>query len=213
MSIDDVLDIYSPSLLAAFMLSSLFFLLYGVINLIDTNNYIKEFNILDIGTVNRGSLIYAYVAGYYMFVLKVIIALVTIFVLTLIIRIAVTTMIGIFTNKQTGGDSRKIMHGAAFSVANKIEEAVFGNMRYLLSFMTTGTFVIIFLILIPLFLFFFMLVYVRFFNVEVINEENLNESPKIMITYHHSMMYLLTSFFLVAFLFSLYIWFKKTYKK
>ena len=45
MSLSESLDIYSYTALMAVMLSATLFLLYSVINLIEMNGYIKDFNI------------------------------------------------------------------------------------------------------------------------------------------------------------------------
>lgn len=212
MQLAEALNIYSPSFLKAFMLSSLLFLLYGIINLIDANGYILNFNVLDVDVTSRGLMVYAYLSGYYMLILKIVIALITLFVLTLIIRVAVATVIRIFTPSQNGGGAYAIMQGASFDVSNKVAEAVMGNMRYLLSFVTSTTFITIFLVIIPLFMFFVLMSYSRFYNQNVIKSENMNDAPRIMLTNHYFLMFIISSLFAVGFVFSVYLWFRRTYQ-
>ena len=213
MELTEALGTYDPAFLKAFLVSAVLFLLYGIINLIDINGYIKNFNILDVDSVARGTMVYAYVSGYFMFVLKVVIALITLFILTLIIRIAVSTVIRIFTPQKQSGGAAAIMRGAAVDTSNKVAEAVTANMRWLLSFMTSPTFLIIFLVIIPIFFLFVLLAYSRFYNQENIKAENMNEAPKIMTTHHNFLVFVMSSLFAIAFIFTVYLWFKKAFKK
>lgn len=208
MSLAESIDIYSPSALMAVMLSGTLFLLYSVINLIDMNGYIKDFNILDVGTCTRATMIYAYIAGYYMFLLKVIIALVTLFILTLIIRIAVSTIIDIFAPKPGQAGGAAAIHAGAIASANLMSvEVVRSNLKYILGYITLRTFVILFLVIIPIFLFFAIFAYSKFYNQEHIQSENNNEAPKIMSTHHNFLIYLIVSLFAITFIYSIYMWF------
>jgi hypothetical protein len=213
MELTDALGTYDPMFMKAFLLSAVLFLLYSIINLIDINGYIKNYNILDVDSVSRGTMVYAYMSGYFMFVLKVVIALVTLFILTLIIRIAVATVIRIFTPKKQSGGASIIMQGAASDMTNKVAEAVTSNMRYLLAFITSPSFIVIFLVIVPIFLFFALLGYSRFYNQEHIKQENSNEAPRIMTTHHNFLLFLISSLFTIGFIFTVYLWFKITYKK
>jgi hypothetical protein len=211
MSLADSIDIYSPSALMAVMLSGTLFLLYSVINLIDMNGYIKNFNILDVGTSTRAMMIYAYISGYYMFLLKVVIALVTLFILTLIIRIAVSTIIDIFSNKKDQSGGAAEIHAGAIASAHLMSvEVVRSNLKYILGYITLNTFVILYLIIIPVFLFFGIFAYLKFYNQEHVQSENNNEAPRIMATHHNFLVYLIVSLFTITFLYSIYMWFIKS---
>jgi hypothetical protein len=210
MSLSESIDIYSPTALMAVMLSATLFLLYSIINLIDMNGYIKNFNILDVGTYDRGTMIYAYIAGYYMFLLKVIIALITLFILTLILRITVSTIMDVFTQKsnlQSGG-AAQIQAGAAESVNLMKNEVVRSNLKYILGFTILKSFVILFLIIIPLFLFFALFAYTKFYDQEQVQNHDKNNAPKIMLTHHNFLIYLIVSLFIITFIYSIYLWFK-----
>lgn len=209
MSLGDSIEIYSPKALMAVILSGTLFLLYSIINLIDMSSYIKNFNILDVGSYTRATMIYAYIAGYFMFLLKVIIALITLFILTLIIRIAISTIIDIFDNGQPqNGGGAAIIHAGAIESANLISiEVVRSNLKYILGFMTLNSFIILFLVLIPIFLFFGVSAYSKFYNQEHIMNENQDEAPRIMTTHHNFLVYLIVSLFIITFIYSIAIWF------
>lgn len=215
MQLNEALDIYNELYLKVFAVSATLFLLYSIINLIEMNKYIKDFNILNIEETSRGRFIYSYMAGYFMFVLKVILALVTLFILLLIIRVAIATLISVFTainkKKQKGGAST-IADSLKTETLNKVEQAVSSNMRLILGFVTTKPFIIIFLVIVPIFLFFVLLAYSTFYNPEHIQEVNKDESGRIMLTHHGFLVFLISSLFTIAFIYSIYLWFKMTYK-
>lgn len=215
MQLNEALDTYNSLYIKAFFVSATLFLLYSVINLIEMDKFIKDFNILDIAQTPRGRFIYSYVSGYFMFVLKVILSLVTLFILLLIIRIAVAALIFVFTaikkKKQEGGASA-IADALKKAVMDKVEQAVTSNMRILLGFVTSKPFIIIFLVIVPIFLFFVTLAYSMFYNPEHIQQVNNNESGRIMWTHHGFMMILISSIVLIAFIYSVFLWFKIAYK-
>ncbi len=215
MQLNEALGVYDPIYLKAFMVSATLFLLYSIINLIDLNGYIKEFNILDVASTPRGRFVFAYMGGYFMFILKVVLALLTLFILLLIIRIAVSTLIYVFTaikkEKQVGG-AGPLASKLAADVMNKVQEAVSSNMRWLLGFITCKPFIIIFLVIVPIFLFFVLLAYSMFYNPEHIQEVNMTEAPRIMLTHHGFFMFLISSIFTISFIYAVYLWFKTTYK-
>ena len=216
MELTDALGTYDPTMVKAFFVSAILFLLYSVINLIDTSSYIKDYNILDINSTPRGRLVYAYMSGYFMFILKAVLALVTLFVLILIIRIAVATLIHIFTaikkKKQKGG-AGMIASSMVEGTMGKVEEAVHSNIRWFLAFVTSKPFIIVFLVIIPIFLFFVLLAYSRFYNPEHIKETSLDKAPRIMGTHHAFLMFLISSLFAISFIYTVYLWFRAAFAK
>lgn len=212
MGLSERLDMFKPTYLGAFSMSAVLFTLYGIINMIDTSAYIRDFKTTDVEASTRGSIIYAYIAGYFMFILKSLIALITLFILTLIIRVLVSTMINVFTKKavQSGGASA-MSDEKAEEVSNMILDAFADNARWILGFFLSPTFIMIFLIIIPLFMYFMLLVYTRFYNQDIVKTENLNEAPKILLTYHHYFMFFMSSIVLISVLFAIWIWAQKSY--
>lgn len=206
------LNMNKPYSLLPFMLGSLLFLLYGILNIIDMNEYILNFNVIDIDQITRSGIIYAYLAGYYIFILKVIIALLTLFILTLIIRIIVATITSIFISRAQEGGADQIKYMASNKFKQHLHETICANMKWLLSFIINETFIILFLVIIPLFLLFVLLAYSHFYNKENIKNENQSEAPKIMLTNHNFLVYLIFSIFIVTFIYSVYIWFSETFK-
>lgn len=218
MSLQQSMSMYKPSSLMPFILSALLFLLYGIINLIEMNGYILNFNVIDVDKLTRITMIYIYMAGYYMFILKLVVYLITLYILTLIVRIIVATIIrtiipGIKISGIKSGGANEIQYGAAMEGQNKLLDAAIINMRWLLSFILSSSFIILFLIIIPLFLFVVLFTYSKFYNQDNIKNENRNEAPKIMLTHHNFLVYLIVSIFMITFVYSIYMWFAETFKK
>ena len=211
MKLYDVFDIKNPVHLQAFVFSGMLFFLYSILVLLDSSNYVKTFNILDTSQTTRGSLIYAYFAAYLMLMLKVLLLLVTIFLLILIIRIIIATILHIFTpEQQSGGGINEMRAGAFKNHSNKIVDAIYSTMRWMLGFVISSHFILIFLILIPAFLYFSLIAYVRFYNQENVNTQDKNNSGRIMTTHHNFLMFLITSLLLFAYSFCIYLYFKSS---
>jgi hypothetical protein len=219
MEISAVLETYKPENMGAFMVGSAFFFLYGIQTLIDINVYIQELNITDLSTVNRATLVYSYMAGYFVFIIRLLIALMTIFLLILIVRIIIATVISMFGHGggQQGGAALKggaqaIMAGAAMESSNVVSTAVKTNMKWILGFITSPIFFVMFLIVIPCFLFLFLLVYIFFFDKNVVSTEP-EKATRIMLTHHFYLMFIITSLFVMCFFYCIYFWFKLAFRK
>lgn len=211
MKLQDIFDKNNSTHIRAFAFSGILFLLYSILVLMDSGKYVMSFNVLDVSQTTRGSLIYSYFSAYVMFVLKVLVLLITIFILILIIRIIISTILHIFTpEKQSGGGINEMRAGALRDHSNKIMEAVYSTMRWMLGFIISSNFIIIFLILTPLFLYFALTAYVRYYNQENIMAQNKDNSSRIMMTHHNFLMFFITSLALFAFIFCVYLYFKSS---
>ena len=176
--------------------------------IIDANAYIHNFNIVDPVQTTRWSLLYAYLAGYFIFMLKVLLALLTLFILILIIRVIVSTVIHIFTPQtQSGGGVSEMRAGALKDHYGRLAEAVHSTMRWILCFVISKHFIIIFLIIIPIFLYFSLLAYVRFYNRDNVTGEE--RSKDIMETHHQFLMMFMTTLMLFGFIFCVYLYFQE----
>lgn len=222
MSLSKVLGTYKKENKWYFAVASLLFLLYAIYNLIDMSQYIRNLNITEPSDINKTKFVYIYMAGYFIFIMRLLIALITVFVLILIIRIAISAVINMFglsqgegqeggKGKQIGGAS-DIMFGAASGASNVVAEAVFANMRGILSFVICPIFILIFLIVIPLFLLFFLIAYVQFYNPSEVASKG-DKAARIMLTHHHFLMFTISSIFVICFAYSCYYWAIVTFAK
>lgn len=218
-SIQEATKMYSPSLLAPFMFSCVLFALYSIINLIDMNEFILTFNITDIATFNRGKMIYSYLGGYYNLILKILLSLFIIFILTLVIRILVATILRVVIEppqQQEGGmvgGAKAIQRGAANQNITRIYEAIVSNMRFILGFMINMSFIMLFLLTIPIFLLIVLCAYSQFYNSSNIINNTPTQSVRIILTHHNFLLFFIISLMLITFVYSIYLWFKQTYKK
>jgi len=220
-SIQEATKMYSPSLMAPFMFSSILFALYSIINLIDMNEFILSFNITDISTLNRGKMIYSYLGGYFNCILKILLSLFVIFILTLVIRILVATILRVViepsAQAQEGGSfvggARAIQRGAANQNISRINEAIVSNMRFILGFMINVSFIMLFLLTIPIFLLLVLCAYSQFYNKTNIIKNTPNQSIRIILTHHNFLLFFIISLMLITFIYSIYLWFKQTYKE
>jgi len=61
-------------------------------------------------------------------------------------------------------------------------------------------------------LFFVLLAYSMFYNPEHIQEVNIDEAPRIMLTHHGFFIFLISSLFAVSLIYAVYLWFETAYK-
>lgn len=165
---------------AAFILSGTVIVLYMILNLIEVNGIIKSYNILDIDTTTRSSIIFSYLSGYYIFILKLFISILTLFVIVTIIRIAILVILSLFSIKLE-------MKGGADD-QDHLMEAVKSNFRLFLSFFTVPSitfFILLFLVIIPLIFLFSIYRISLYYDQEKIRNENLNQASSILNTNHH----------------------------
>lgn len=173
------------------IISSILFILYSIINLLDLNQYVDNFNILDQNQCMRSTMIYGYIAGYYISILKTIIMLFIIFILISIICFLVISIKNIYSDDQQTN---------IFNIFNcQIS-------RYIMGFIHQNIhFVSLFIILLPLFLLFAIFIYTRTYNQNnVINNNEPNEQINIMKTHKKFIIFLIVSLFITALLYNLY---------
>jgi hypothetical protein len=209
MKLKDIFDTKNPVHLRAFAFSAVIFFLYSILVLIDSDKYVMSFNVVDVSQTTRDSLAYAYFATYVIFILKVLVLLITLFLIILIIRIIISTILHIFTpEKQSGGGINEMRAGALSDHASKIIEAVYSTMRWMLGFIISTDFIIIFFTFLPGILYISLISYLGFYNQNNIMSQSNDTSARIMTTYHNFFMFVITSLVLFSFVFCIYLYFK-----
>lgn len=83
---------YMPFVLVSFIL----YLLYSIVTLIDTNMYIKDVGIGEV-IVTKAKFIYSYIAGYLVYILRLIVSLLLLYILITVIRIAIVVILTMLT--------------------------------------------------------------------------------------------------------------------
>jgi hypothetical protein len=192
---------------AAFLLSGTVIVLYIILNLIEVNGIIKSYNILDVDSTTRSSLIFSYLSGYYIFILKLFISILTLFVIVTIIRIAILVILSLFSIKlemKGGGEDE-----------DHLMEAVKSNFRLFLSFFIIPSipfFILIFLVIIPLIFLFSIYRISLYYDQEKIKDENINQAPSILNTNHHFIYFIMCVLITIAIIY-VFVLFYLTYKK
>ena len=200
---EDVINIYKNP--GAFLVSGTLFILYTILTLIDVNDIIKSYNVLDLGSTTRGTMVYSYISGYYIFVLKLLITILTVFVLVTIIRISVVVVLSLFKLRiqMQGGGATEIKRSYEGGSDDLIMAAVNSNFKLFLGFFTVPSmayFIFIFLVLLPLLLFFAILAIVQFYDKPRIQSE-VTESvhtASILNTNHHYLMFIISALITTA---------------
>lgn len=191
----DIIKIYNNP--GAFVVSGTLFILYMILTLIDINDTIKSYNILDIDNTTRGTMVYAYLSGYFMFVLKLIIAILTIFVLVTIIRISIIVVFSVLKNLTFQSGGRKYYQlGGEGEAEDLIKTAVTSNFRLFFGFFTVpdlAYFIVLYLVIIPLVFLFFLYTIVKFYDQNQIEKENKNEAANILNTNHHYILFVMST--------------------
>jgi hypothetical protein len=186
---------------AAFIVSGTLFMLYLILTLIDTNDLIKSYNILDVDNTTRSTIIFSYLCGYFMFVIKLLIAILTIFVIVTIIRISIIVILNTFKNlvPSSGGgivegaaDIKRIYKGGS---DNMIMDGVESNFRFFLGYFTVPSlayFIFLYLVIIPLVFLFFLYVISQFYDQAFVQNTNQDKASSILNTNHHFILFMMT---------------------
>jgi hypothetical protein len=204
----DSIDIYTPENAIPVVTSMFLFIMYTVITLMDANEYIKELGIGD-NVISTGKFIYTYIAGYFTYILKTTVSMISIWVLLSIVRVALVVIFNIFRPVALGGA------GAADfskSMSGKIGTALKNNALWILGFFMINKFLVTFLAYGPIFVLLITFAYgIRIYNYETLRrqEKDGETEPALraLMTTHHHMMITLSLFviMLIGYLAMLYI--------
>ena len=165
------------------LISSSLFILYTFLDLMDMNNRVLNYNILTASSTTQSSMVFAYLNSYYIMILKIIINLLTIYVLLSIVAIVLVTVSDIFL----------VNHNEVTISKQKVIAILKTLSTYTLGFIIADSnmpkWIFIFLILIPILLVFSILGTSRFYNQEtvLINTKN---TANIMQTFHDTNMFI-----------------------
>lgn len=208
MEIVDNMDLYKPQNAIPIIVSVLLFILYGVITMMDTNIFIKEYGIGD-EVIGIGKFLYSYVAGYFTFFLKLVTSMLTLYVLLSIIRVSVIVIFNVLRPVALGGAGEEDFKGSIFG---KAKTALKNNALWILGIYLVDKFIISFVFTAPVLLFLMLIGFaLRLYNYNFLmdlkdNDEN-EEALRILGTTHHHMMFLLSVIFaiVVIYIFGIYV--------
>ena len=164
------------------------------------DEYAKKTVIGDVANTERHVLVFVYSFGYCIFLIRLIISILIMFVLTLLIRIMLAIIFDVF---ETGSGSN-----------NVIKKAFVEHISWILSVMSSPIAPLIVLIILPIFIIVFMFAYCYYYDQKNIldTEDDVSKISKIMMTYHNFIIFLLSSLITIGFCLIIYQWFVKAYK-
>lgn len=194
-SLNVKLDLFNPEFKMQISISYLFFIAYSIINIIDMNEFIINLNVNKVEDSTRWSLIYAYIFGYYSYIMKMFLGLITLLIIITLIRILVITIFCSVVEKNTE------------KIGTIIESGIMENIRLLLGFMINPIFLIMFLFVIPVFIFVFLIPLTSFYNTPIIKKEDNLKQDYIMKTNHNLTMLLIVFIMIISSIFCYYMWF------
>ena len=179
-SVDEYIDFKSTPI--SCLISSSLFILYAFLDLMDMNDRVLTYNILTSSSTTRATIVFAYLNCYYIMILKIIINLLTVFILLCIVGIVLVSLLNIFK-----------INGKVPQDTTKTIEIMKTLSTYTLGFIIADDnmpkWIFIFLILIPILIVFTIFGTSRFYNQDSINS-NTKTSSQIMQTFHDTNMFL-----------------------
>lgn len=186
---------YKPNMGIAFTISLILFFLYMILQLIELNTFIKSMDILDVTKTTRGTLVYTYLLGYFVFIFKLFIQLFTIVVIVTVIFWIIIGVFHIFTSvNQSGGytSAAAMRGGEAENLTKKLQNAVIKVFANVMGIVLLKNFFIIFFVVIPLIILFFTLIFSQFYDRDIIIEKDEANATRITLTNHNFMIMLIT---------------------
>jgi hypothetical protein len=186
---------YKPNMGIAFTISLILFFLYMILQLIELNTFIKSMDILDVTKTTRGTLVYTYLLGYFVFIFKLFLQLFTIVIIVTLIFWIIIGVFHIFTSvNQSGGytSAAAMRGGEAENLTKKLQNAVIKVFANVMGIILLKNFFIIFFVVIPLIILFFTLIFSQFYDRDIIIEKDEANATRITLTNHNFMIMLIT---------------------
>lgn len=193
----DIINMYSPSMVIPFAVSLFVFFLYMMLQIIDLNSFVKGMEILDASKANKGTLVFAYVAGYISFLFKLMLQLLTLVVLLTLIFWIIVGMTHMLKDSQSGGGNygsvRELRGGEGGDVGEKMKKVAIKVVTYLMGLFFVKNFFIVFVFIVPVFILFFTIMYVQFYDRDIMRKKDKEKEALIMSTNHNFMMMVITA--------------------
>ena len=178
--------IYLPTYKLALTVCVLLFTLYGVLGLFDMNKNVYSMTIVELSTLTNGSYIYAYLFGYIIFIIRIIVNLLTLYVFILIIMISFSTIWFIIKD-----DEKK-------KWIENTSDIIWSISVYILGILLNPQFYFIFIIFIPAFIWIILVLYTRFIDIKTIKLENEPDRINIMTSHHNILIFMMLVFFFLG---------------
>lgn len=211
--IDLKIDVYNPNYIVAAIVSIVLFILFFISQTIDFNRLLVDFGATE-GPISKSKLIYIYIAGYFIYIIKFLLAIFFIFVIVAMTAVLLVLLIGLLkvkvpkaaglTSVNSGDD---LITNMKANVYKRVEYTIRTIAIYIFGFVTIKQFMLIFLVGIPLFLFFYYLFYALImYKPKKIAEDQPEKIGFIMNTNHHFLLFLFVTFAVMSIIYLLYLY-------
>lgn len=200
MGLHDIIDMYKPNKGPAFCISMVFFFMYMILQLIDLNTFIRGMDVLDVNKTSRTTIIFSYIVGYFYFFIKLTLQLLTLVILVTIIVWAIIGMTHMLVSSQEGGFSSaaELRGGSANGLGLKMKNSATTVVEYILGVYFLRHFYLIFLVIIPILLIFFVIMFSQFYDKQIIVKRDQDNVVRIMATNHNFMILVITALVVFA---------------
>lgn len=211
--LDTKINVYNPDYVVAAIVSIVLFILFFISQTIDFNRLLIDFGATD-GAISKSRLIYIYIAGYFIYILKLLLAIFYIFILIAMIVVILVLLIGLLKVKVpkaagvtgvSGADD--LITNMKSSVYKRVEYSIRVIAVYIFGFVSIKQFMLVFLVCIPLFLFFYYLYYALIiYNPKSIANDQPDKVGHIMNTNHHFLLFLFVTLAVISIIYLFYLY-------
>lgn len=208
-------DVYNKDNLFAVIISFIFFILFYIAQTLEFNNILQDFGLSDT-VISKAKMIYVYLSGYFIFIVKFFIAFLVFVLLMAVITLILVAFINVIINDTSSSflknaTAEQIYVNSKRAFFTKLSEGLRSTGKYLLLFVALKQFFMIYLVVIPIFLFIFYLLFALTIYKPSSIEEDTNKE-RIMSTNHAYFFYLFISISIVALIY-LFVTYAKGYGK
>ena len=191
----DIPHIYEPDNALPLMVACVFFFLYTILALIDTNTIIKDMGIAD-EIVSRGKFFYSYISGYLTYFFKITVTLLKLWLLVSLIRAAILILFNLLRPFGVGASANAAEAQFKSSMYQLIQGSLNNNVLWILGIYKMDLSFRTFLVFAPVLLFsvligYSILIYDTKKLKEMEEEGEGDEVLQVLNTYHNHTYFLL----------------------
>lgn len=196
-----VIDMYKPGMGFAYATSLVVFFMYMMLQLIDLNNFVQSMEVTEVEKATRSTLVFAYMVGYFVFFFKLLLNLITLVFLVTIIIWIILGMTQMLVGQEGGGgmhgggpqSAAELRGGSMQDLGKNMAKAAKNVGAHFMGIIFVDNFYFIFTFIIPIFLLFFLIMFVQFYKRDIILENNQDQKTNIALTNHNFMMLMITT--------------------
>lgn len=184
----EIIDVYNPGNIVPVVFSFVIFILYMIIAFMETHITVKETGI-GAEVISRLKFILTYTFGHFIFFLKIVSYLITLYLLLTIIRILIIIIFNVLTPIKDSGGSYSAVAGAFnLDLGETVKKAMINNGLWVMGFYAVNNFTKMMVVVAPIFILFNAIVSgIFFYNPDKITENKDKDKRLILDTVHYEM--------------------------